>query len=177
MPTLTLRSAARALLVGSFLGAALVQFASFLPVIVFARDEFLQQWSASDAHLMALVFVVTWAVFAVGLSVVGIPLWWMCHRLGWRSARAALALGFLATFSVSLILTLGPLLASQGGGGFYADRVGLIVAEDQMMSYGLYRALWQSFEFALLGAVVGGVIWRLAYSGPFVRWDIIPGRE
>jgi hypothetical protein len=108
-----------------------------------------------------------------GLAIFGIPLWWICHRLGWRSARTALALGFLATFSVSLILN-GPQLIFGRSDGAYGDG-GMSITEGT--PHGLYRSLWESFEFALLGAAVGGLVWRLAYRGPNVRWDIIPGRE
>lgn len=173
MPTLTIRRAALALLAGSLLGAALIQLSGFLPAFVFERDQLISQWRPSDAQVMAILFAATWIVFAVGLAIFGIPLWWICHRLGWRSARTALALGFFATFSVSLILN-GPQLIFGRSDGAYGDG-GMSITEGT--PHGLYRSLWESFEFALLGAAVGGLVWRLAYRGPTVRWDIIPGRE
>lgn len=174
-PTVTLRRAALALLAGSLLGAALIQFSGLFPALVFERDELLREWRPSDAQVLAILFAATWVVFAAGLACVGVPLWWICHRLGWRGARAALALGFLATFLVSLILN-GPPLVYGGDSASYRDG-GLTISEAVFPPDGSYRALWDSFEFALLGAAVGGLVWRLAYRGPSVRWNIIPGRE
>lgn len=173
-PTLTIGRAAFGLLVGSLLGAALIQLSGFLPALVFERDEFLSQWRPSDTQVMAILFAATWIVFAASLVVFGIPPWWICHRLGWRGARTALAVGFFATFSVSLTLN-GPQLIFGGSEGAYGARGGMSITEGT--PHGLYPALWESLEFALLGAAVGGLVWRLAYRGPTVRWDIIPGRE
>jgi len=162
-----------ALLAGSLLGAALIQLSGFLPAFVFERDQLLTQWRPSDAQVMAILFAATWIVFALALAIFGIPLWWICHRLGWRSARTALALGFLATFSISLTLNGPQLIFGQSDGAY--DDGGMSITEGT--PHGLYSSLWESFEFALLGAAVGGLVWRLAYRGPTVRWDIIPGRE
>ncbi len=154
----------------------LIQFSGILPSLIFERDELLSQWRPSDAQVMAILFAATWIVFAAGLAVFGIPLWWICHRLGRRSARTALALGFLATFLVSLILN-GPPLVYGGNNASYGDGGGMAISEAILAPDGSYRALWDSFEFALLGAAVAGLVWRLAYRGPSVRWNIIPGRE
>jgi uncharacterized membrane protein YiaA len=177
LPTLTVRRAARALFFGSLVGAVLVHLTGVFPALVFEREELLSQWRPSDAQVLAFLFAVSWLVFAAGLAVIGIPLWWICHRLGWRGARTALALGFLATFCVLLILNTAPRPHPGGMTYSYGDSSGEIVTDGHLTSYGWYRKLYDATEMALIGAVVGAVIWRLAYTGPMVRWNIIPGRE
>jgi hypothetical protein len=150
---------------------------NFFPILVFARDELLGRWRPGDVNFFALSFGVAWLFFAGGLTIVGVPLWWAFHRMGWRSARAALALGFVATFSVSVVTNTVRLPDPEGAQTSFGDSGGMVVEEGHITSYGWYRVLWDSTEFALLGAVVGAVIWRLAYKGPSVRWRVIPGRE
>src|SRR5438105_4714193 len=103
MPALTIPRAALALFAGSLVGAVLVVLSIVLPVLIRAPKEFAAQWQPNDAYFLLWEFSVAWCVFAIGLSVVGIPLWWLFHRQGWRSARAALAVGFLATFLAAMV--------------------------------------------------------------------------
>jgi hypothetical protein len=107
-PTLTIPRAALALFAGSLVGAALVILSMILPVLILAPKEFAAQWQPNDANFLLLEFLVAWCVFAIGLAIVGVPLWWVCHRQGWRGARAALALGFLATFLASMVTNILP---------------------------------------------------------------------
>ena len=48
----------------------------------------------------SLVFTVALVVWAVGLTVFGLPLWWLLHRLGLRHWLVAIVAGAAITFLV-----------------------------------------------------------------------------
>ena len=102
----------------------------------------------SDLVVSLLIFVVALTGWSLGLLLVGLPLWWLFHRNGWRSRRVAMLLGAFTTFVIVLLLeTSGSILAVATG-----------VSDDS----GLVSFVWAAV-MAVLGAIVALVIWRVAY--------------
>src|SRR5215471_1075624 len=113
---------AKGLLSGAVAGATLVAF----PFLIFPP-------------FAVIAFIYAFAAFAVGLIIVGAPLWVLFHALHWRSATAASALGFFATLAtitvywISLDLGVTPL------------------------------TLVPAIVLGFIGAAVGRTIWAVAY--------------
>jgi len=104
--------------------------------------------SASDLVVSLLIFVVALTGWSLGLFVIGLPLWWLFHRNGWRSRRVAMLLGAFTTFVVVLLL--------ERSGGILAVATGVSDGGD------LISFVWV-VVMAVLGAIVALVIWRIAY--------------
>ena len=103
---------------------------------------------ASDLVVSILIFLVALVGWSLGLFLLGLPLWWLFHRNGWRSRRVAMLLGAFTTFVIVLLL--------ERSGGFLAVATGDNSGED------LISFVWIGV-MAVLGAIVALVIWRIAY--------------
>jgi hypothetical protein len=104
--------------------------------------------SASDLVVSILIFLVALIGWSLGLFLLGLPLWWLFHRNGWRGQRVAMLLGAFTTFIIVVLLeTSGGVLAVTTGDS----------ATGHLMSL-----VW-TCVMALLGAIVALVIWRIAY--------------
>ncbi|HKP23075.1 MAG TPA: hypothetical protein VJV39_04385 [Dongiaceae bacterium] len=104
--------------------------------------------SASDLVVSILIFLVALVGWSLGLFLVGLPLWWLFHRNGWRGRRVAMLLGGFTTFVIVLLL--------ERSGGILAVATGDNSGED-FISF-----VWVAV-MAVLGAIVALVIWRIAY--------------
>ena len=104
--------------------------------------------SASDLVVSMLIFLVALVGWSLGLFLLGLPLWWLFHRNGWRSRRVAMLLGAFTTFVIVLLL--------ERSGGILAVATGDNSGE-QLISF-----VWIGV-MAVLGAIVALVIWRIAY--------------
>ncbi|MFM9827902.1 MAG: hypothetical protein ACKVOB_04040 [Sphingomonas sp.] len=98
---------------------------------------------------------VLMALVAGGLAAAGSivllagPLWWLCHRRGWRRAGHAATLGALVTVALLLV----------------AQRQGLVDASASAAILALRwtSAIATSLFWALPSAIIGAVMWRIAY--------------
>jgi hypothetical protein len=104
--------------------------------------------SASDLVVSILIFLVALVGWSLGLFLLGLPLWWLFHRNGWRGQRVAMLLGAFTTFIIVVLL--------ETSGGVLAVTTGKSAA-GQLMSL-----VW-TCVMAVLGATVALVIWRIAY--------------
>ena len=104
--------------------------------------------SASDLVVSILIFLVALVGWSLGLFLLGLPLWWLFHRNGWRGQRVAMLLGAFTTFIIVVLL--------ETSGGVLAVTTGKSSA-GQLMSL-----VW-TCVMAVLGATVALVIWRIAY--------------
>lgn len=102
----------------------------------------------SDLIVSILIFIVALVGWSLGLFLVGLPLWWLFHRNGWRSWRVAMLLGAFTTFVIVLLL--------ERSGGILAVATGDNEGGD------LISFAWVAV-MAVLGAIVALVIWRIAY--------------
>ncbi len=103
---------------------------------------------ASDLVVSILIFLVALVGWSLGLFLLGLPLWWLFHRSGWRSRRVAMLLGAFTTFVIVLLL--------ERSGGILA------VATGDNSGEHLISFVWIGV-MAVLGAIVALVIWRIAY--------------
>ena len=102
----------------------------------------------SDLVVSMLIFLVALVGWSLGLFLLGLPLWWLFHRNGWRSRRVAMLLGAFTTFVIVLLLEMS--------GGIFAVATGNSDGGD------LISFVWIGV-MAVLGAIVALVIWRIAY--------------
>ena len=104
--------------------------------------------SASDLVVSILIFLVALVGWSLGLFLVGLPLWWLFHRNGWRGRRVAMLLGGFTTFVIVLLIERsGGVLAVATGDNSGGDFISFV---------------WVAV-MAVLGAIVALVIWRIAY--------------
>lgn len=103
---------------------------------------------ASDLVVSMLIFLVALVGWSLGLFLLGLPLWWLFHRNGWRSRRVAMLLGAFTTFVIVLLL--------ERSGGILA------VATGDNSGEHLISFVWIGV-MAVLGAIVALVVWRIAY--------------
>lgn len=139
-----------------------------LPLAIMLGDGLISgRFSVLDLLQLCEVWVLTSIVWLVGLTVAGLPAWIVLHRRGRRGWRAAVALGAGLTFTVFMLLSFGDDLIREPpptGSTFSAgDAFGQIVVDNQTTAYGYFTKVLVSAIFALIGAVVGWVVWRVAY--------------
>ena len=101
----------------------------------------------AGAAILAFPYLLvgSFLVFLVGLSVVGLPLWMVFERLGWRRPRHAAALGAAASYAACL-------------------GIALAVNSGETLPSPLWRVALDTLPIALDGAFVGWVVWRMAYG-------------
>ena len=135
---------------GAFCGGLLAAIGmGLIPGIIskFGQNGNLETWS--DIFGLSLILMAyASVVYAVGLVCLGAPAWALLHWLGWRRNWHAALLGAVLNFGALLVLLL-----SAGAG---RPRAGLEIAQNVA-----FAAM-----FAAAGAIVGSVIWWIAY-----RWD------
>ena len=140
-----------ALAAGAVVGATGVALAFNLP--------YLLETGTGGTLLVLLTFVVALVVWALGLAVIGAPLWGLAERAGLRGPHHAIALGFGTTFLAAALL----LLVMDGGVVTLRDGGRTLVDQGMRTPWGLWVLVRDSGLFALLGGLVALVVWRIAY--------------
>ena len=159
-----------ALLLGTAAGAALVAVVFVVPGFVLSNlmsgDHYrTPPWQALGQ--LVFTFVIAYPVFGLGLALVGGPFWWALQRSGVRGPRAASVPGALLAGAVALALLAGPSLLRDPNDGstLNASRGGKpTVINDRRTPYGWSLHLLTALKLAAVGAVVGHVVWRCAYT-------------
>ena len=128
-----------AMLTGGAYGGLLVAAASAIGMIVVGAGAF-----AFWAGLM--IFVIATPIWFIGIVIVGGPVWWVLHRLGLRSRRAASAAG-----GVVIFLVVGAFFSLKGNAPRGGDWFGVLAV---------------AAPLAAIGAVVGWTVARSAYRRP-----------
>jgi hypothetical protein len=140
--SINLRRAVPALAAGALTGALLVT-----PLLVIgAIADPLSNLGTQAIQMIVFEFIVLLVAWGAGLIVFGVPLWWLFHAKGWRSRRAACLLGAGTAFSVFVAFQV------------VVDR--LYFSAFEMQSIDIF--VWPCV-FAVAGALVAAVIWRVAY--------------
>ena len=112
------------------------------------------------APFVAFVFMLAFAGWAVGLIVLAAPLWWVLHKAGARSWQAAVIFGAIAAFLGHVGLEAFGLRAiTPAIDGLFSGDHSLAPSA----SWGAYRA---RLAFAIIGAIIALVVWRIAYRRP-----------
>lgn len=141
-----------ALFAGSVVGAVVVALAFNLP--------YLLETGPGGMFMVLMTFIVALAVWAAGLGIIGAPLWGLAERAGLRSFHHAVALGLIVTFVAAVLLTF---LIDVGTGLSLGEGGQTLVRQGRRTPEGLWALVHDSGLFALLGALVAAVIWRIAY--------------
>jgi hypothetical protein len=152
-----------ALCLGAILGASIVTADYVRTLLQTFGREHVQQYGLRKS---AIIFAAAAMVWFVGLAVVGTPFWSLFHRLGWRRWPAAMALGAILSFVVSLgIFTAGfGVIPPAPGSSFSAsDSGGPTVINNKLTAHGWARALNDALLLGACGTAVGWVVWRTAY--------------
>src|SRR5947209_4016765 len=153
----TLMRAVAGLFVGAVSGTVLV--------VAYALVDGLQatHYSAPDFGSLYVILIAATIVWTLGLLVIAPLPWWLLHAAGSRSWLTAIALGFVLTFVVVLAaLTHGfglsieePFSVRDFGGATWLD--------GKLTPHGWQEALTGAYMCALAGAIVGYVVWKVAY--------------
>lgn len=106
----------------------------------------------STVGSLLLAFLVATFFSALGLVAVGGPVWLVLHALGRRSARDATAAGF----GIALLVAVSA--QTYGFGVFATDTL-----DGSALAYRWISAVATALLFALAGAGIGLVMWRIAY--------------
>jgi hypothetical protein len=112
------------------------------------------------------VFVVAFIVWAVGLVVFGLPLWWLLHRLGLRKWLVAAVIGATLTFLVDFgIGTRAFELIPPPSNSTYSagDSGGSTIIDNRLTPHGWWVAFRGALMLSVGGILVALVIWRIAY--------------
>jgi hypothetical protein len=151
-------SAVAGLLAGSVAGAFLV--------VSFAIAEGLISSGftiAPDFVLGIVIVAYAGVAWTAGLFLIAPLPWYLLHRSGYRGFLAAMGFGFVAAFAtVATVLTRGfglipqePFSVSDSGGATWID--------GKQTLHGWAEALEAALLCGLCGAVVGLIVWRVAY--------------
>jgi hypothetical protein len=164
----SLLRAALALAVGTLTGASLVTLFAVLTDLEYFREYGLQTDAAS------LVFTYAATAWAAGLCLIAPLPWAILHRYGKRSWWIAMAFGTILTFVVALgLMTKGFNLFVLVDGFSASDSGGPTWIDGQLTRHGWVEALIVALACSVAGALVGFVVWRIAYRSPPLLADAI----
>ena len=112
------------------------------------------------------VFVVALIIWAIGIIVVALPIWWVLHKLRLRHWSVAVLGGLVTTFVVGFALqTRGFELVTWPGSGTLSasDSGGPTVVDNHLTPHGWWNAAEGSLELGAAGSLVALVGWLVAY--------------
>jgi len=144
--------ACRALLAGTVTGAS---FIALLHVWILVQESGIPG-SLHYLPLIALMFMVAFGGWAVGLIIFAVPVWWLLHKTGVRNWPAAVIFGAIAAF-------LGHVGLEAVGFRAITAAMDSMFSDDQLAQSGWWSAYRAPLAFAVVGVVVATVIWRKAY--------------
>jgi hypothetical protein len=110
----------------------------------------------------AIIFVVAFVVWLLGLVLLGSPCWWLLHRMKMRQWRSAVILGGSMTAVVFMALQIPHPLGS-GSSYSASDGGGRTVIDNALTAHGWFLAIMASLAWGCVGALIGLVVWRVAY--------------
>lgn len=120
--------------------------------------------TAGDLLMLIPVFVGAALTWGQGLIVFAALPWYVLHRLGLRGWRTAITLGAGLTFTAGALFQFMELWNRAGQTGTYGDGTGTILIDGWPTLYGWRVTLELPILLALAGAIVGWVVWRVAYG-------------
>lgn len=108
--------------------------------------------SGFDAFPMLVGFLIGAVVTAIAAVAVGGPIWLVCHAIERRGPGAALGVGALAGFALFL-----------GGQTYGFGLFGMPAGDAPTLLYRWISAIATSIVLALVAALIGWTMWRVAY--------------
>lgn len=157
----SLLRAGLALAVGTMTGASLVTLFAVLTDLEYFR-EYGHQTDAA-----ALVFTYAAVIWGAGLCLAAPVPWAILHHYKKRSWPIAVAFGTILTFVVALgLITRGFSLFVVADGFSASDNGGPTWVDGRITQHGWVEALKVALTCSVAGALVGFVVWRIAYRAP-----------
>ncbi len=149
-----------ALLVGAFLGAAIV-VANYLYWLWTANGPaHFAEWALSKGLRIAIPAFVIWLT---GILTFGGPVWLILHHLKMRHWINAVIAGWFIPFVVLLIWQTDMLTGASRYRSTVWTSEGTLRVDGVMTDLGWQLALQGAAQFAILGVCVALAIWRVAY--------------
>ena len=94
----------------------------------------------------------------IGIVPLGDLTWLICHLKGWRKFYTAIIAGATMSFVSAFAYNTH---SSPGFSSNYGDAI--LWKNGVITQFGLSVAFYDSLKFAMLGALIGFVTWRIAY--------------
>jgi hypothetical protein len=128
-------------------------------------EYFREHGHETDAAL--LVFTYASVIWFAGLCLAAPLPWAILHHYKMRSWPIAVAIGAILTFIVVLgLVTKGFNLFVVAEGFSASDDGGPTWVNGRITSHGWVEALKVALMCSIAGAMVGAVVWRVAYRAP-----------
>jgi hypothetical protein len=108
-------------------------------------------------------FLISFVILLIGLAFCGAPVWLVLHATGRRRWQNAVVAGALVPFIVSLAFTTRFFTGRASGQWSYYGNGGDHWIDGKITMFGITMALQSAAQLAAIGALVGLVIWRVAY--------------
>lgn len=163
----TIPRALLALIGGAVTGtvAFLLEIVLFLAVRPYKLEEINDYIGTSTSDLFLVFTIYGFVFFAGGLLVAGAPAWWCLHRLRRRNWYDAVGLGVVLGAVGFLAIGLwDPNWAGLSVISFLTEEFGGITSmNDQLTTDGREALFRGPFIIGAAGALVGFVIWKIAY--------------
>ena len=122
----------------------------------------------TTVELFQLIALFSLIFFAVGLLVVGSPVWWLLHRLGRRDWFYAVAVGAgLGSAGFAGWVLWNPEWPALSLISFLTEEFGGLTARDGQLSAEGWEALVRgTIGIGIAGALAGLMLWKIAYRRP-----------
>jgi len=160
------------LIAGAVTGALLV----FLQYLWDAIQIHGLQYTLNYGWLTSIyVFIGALMVWAMGLTILGLPLWWLFHKFQLRHWLMAAAVGAAMTFFVGFAINTRffELIPPPANSTYNAsDSGGPTVIDNWRTPHGWWVAFQDALMLSAGGVLVALVIWRVAYR----RVDGVPSQ-
>jgi hypothetical protein len=154
----SIRSAVAGLFVGSVAGAFLVSSFAVIEGVVSSEFKI-----APDLAMGIGIAVYAFVVWAAGLFILAPLPWYVLHRSGYRGFLPAMIFGFVAaSVTVAAALTRGFGLIPQDPFSVW-DSGGATWIDGKQTLHGWTETFKAALLCGLCGAVVGLIVWRIAY--------------
>jgi len=146
--------------VGSFIGAIIESFSYLTTLInVNGMDHFYIFWY--DKSLS--VFTISYIIWLGSLITFGAPVWYFLHRKNWRKFHFSIIAGAIVPFIVVFVFQTGFLSGKSSRNFSYYGEGGKQWDAGSLTPYGWEIAFQTSLGYALVGSVIGLIIWKIAY--------------
>lgn len=108
-------------------------------------------------------FVVAFAIWLIGISLFGAPVWRLLHKRGKREWYFGIIVGAFVPFLVLFSYSTGFFTGQSFFGSSYYGSGGQQRIDGTLTAFGWRTAFLDSLYISSIGAVVGLAIWRIAY--------------
>lgn len=144
------------MLSGALLGAGMV-------FGVRLYEDFSTDYRVENVSLVAFVFAVAFVTWLVSISLLGGPIWFWLHRAGLRHLWVAAIVGALVPMFGSVAYSTNMFKGRTDSGYSEYAGGGQIWESGVLTPFGWQSAFQGALVYGVMGAVIGCLIWRVAY--------------